>query len=199
MSWPSSNQTAPDVLTVVKYHLARTRQCMKASADHYCHEHIFAARDWVLLCLQPYGQRLVHRSVSHKLGRRYFGPFYVLCWIGALAYELELSIGARIHPHVSLLKPFNGDPTGQDEADASWVSLADFHAAHLDFDLVCKVQLDDGSIDKAQSSDRPVNRVAEPNSTPHTQETGPTGDIRGPYLRRSTRPTKKPTHLLDYY
>lgn len=66
-----------------------------------------------MLRLQPYRQQTVHRRVSPKLAKRYYGPFKILRRIGAVAYELELPGGSRIHPviHVSQLRAYHGqDP-----------------------------------------------------------------------------------------
>ncbi|KAL0409942.1 UNVERIFIED_CONTAM: UDP-glycosyltransferase 86A1 [Sesamum latifolium] len=103
-------KTHRDILALVKHHLGRARQRMKTFADSHRQEHTFTVGDWALLRLQPYRQQSVHRRPSFKLSRRYFGPFRISRQIGPVAFELELPVGARIHPvfHVSLLKPYHG-------------------------------------------------------------------------------------------
>ena len=75
----------------------------------------FEVNQWVYLKLQPYRQLSVKNIKSHKLAKRYYGPFRIVCRIGVVAYELELPPSARIHPvfHVSLLKACHGDPDVQ--------------------------------------------------------------------------------------
>ncbi|MCH88698.1 hypothetical protein A2U01_0009589, partial [Trifolium medium] len=70
---------------------------------------------WVYLKLQPYRQHSIHQRLSHKLAKRFYGPFRILKRIGKVAYELDLPTASRVHPvfHVSLLKLCKGEPTTQ--------------------------------------------------------------------------------------
>ena len=47
-----------------------------------------------------------------KLAKRYYGPFQILSRINETAYRLKLPANWHIHNafHISLLKPFKGDP-----------------------------------------------------------------------------------------
>lgn len=76
----------------------------------------FHQGDWVLLKLQPYRQSSLVRQSSHKLARRFYGPFQIIEHIGAVAYRLQLPPTAKLHNvfHVSKLKKFVGDPNAAD-------------------------------------------------------------------------------------
>jgi hypothetical protein len=58
------------------------------------------------LRLQPYRQASIKRSGAEKLQPHLFGPYRVSKRIGAVAYEVELPQGRKIHNvfHVSCLK-----------------------------------------------------------------------------------------------
>lgn len=61
---------------------------------------------WIYLCLQPYRQKSIAMRKNLKLPPRFFGTFQILKNIGTVAYKLNLTTEARIHPvfHVSCLK-----------------------------------------------------------------------------------------------
>ncbi|KAL0381611.1 UNVERIFIED_CONTAM: hypothetical protein Sangu_0225400 [Sesamum angustifolium] len=85
---------------------------MKSQADKHRQDCHFAVGDLVFLLLHPYRQHSGHRRTLEKLSRCFYGLFRILHRIGPVAYELDLPVDARIHPvfHISLLKPFCGDP-----------------------------------------------------------------------------------------
>ncbi|XP_071739571.1 uncharacterized protein [Rutidosis leptorrhynchoides] len=72
----------------------------------------FEVGEWVYVRLRIYRQVTVAARHSHKLSKRYFGPFKILRRIGKVAYQLKLPTTSRIHPvfHVSLLRRCHGDP-----------------------------------------------------------------------------------------
>lgn len=71
---------------------------MKKMADKKRTELSFEKGDWVLVKLQPCRQHSLVLRKHQKLSMRYFGPFKVLQKIGFVAYKLELSLEARLHP-----------------------------------------------------------------------------------------------------
>ena len=84
---------------------------------------VFKGNDWVLLrfpkaCLsvttgkERQGRPMGHQKYYAKLAKRYYAPFQVLKPLNETAYQLKLPRRWLIHNafHVSLLKPYKGDP-----------------------------------------------------------------------------------------
>lgn len=95
----------------LKETLNHARNCMAEKANKRRREVKYSVGDFVLLKLQPYRQKSMAKRLSHKLSKRYFGPFEILRRIGVVAYKLKLPPDSLILPifQVSLLKPFKGD------------------------------------------------------------------------------------------
>ena len=102
-------------------HLAQ--QKYKRAADKKRKPLEFKDDDWVLLRFSKArlrnttgknwkGEHTGHQKYYMKLAKRYYGPFQILSRINETAYKLKLPANWHIHNafHVSLLKPFKGDP-----------------------------------------------------------------------------------------
>lgn len=98
-------------LTLLKEHLERAQQAMKASADKHRRAVCFEVGDLVYLKMRPYRLRSLARKLNKKLSTRFYGPYPVEARVGPVAYRLHLPPEARIHPtfHVSQLKAAVGD------------------------------------------------------------------------------------------
>lgn len=93
------------MVALLRQHLQRANQCMKATADAHRSDRTFSVGDWVFLKLQPHVQRSVVICSNPKLAFRYFGPFQVQR-VGAVSYKLLLPESSSIHQvlHVSQLR-----------------------------------------------------------------------------------------------
>ena len=87
-------------------HLLRAQQRMKTTADLSRRFVEFQVGDLVFLKLRPYRQKSLAARKNEKLAARFYCPFRVLARVGQVAYRLELSASAHIHPmfHVSQLQ-----------------------------------------------------------------------------------------------
>lgn len=92
-----SLQRREEMLKVVKFHLNRAQDRMKAQADSHRSERQFDIGDWVLFKLQPYRQQSVKRRANQKLSQRFFGPNQIVDKIGKVTYKLRLPDGSEIH------------------------------------------------------------------------------------------------------
>ncbi|KAH0635853.1 hypothetical protein KY289_035768 [Solanum tuberosum] len=141
------------------------------------------------LQLKTYRQLSVRLKRGHKLGRRYFGPFKVIKRIGDVAYKLELSVEAKIHPvfHVSVLKRCLGEPIQQ----VTPLQLQDCpdQTEIDDFNLEDKVDFQEGS-NVVKSVDTSVNL--------DNKEDAVSDDFCISKPRRSTRIVISPKRLDSY-
>jgi hypothetical protein len=99
-----------DILKVLKENLQTAHNRQKVNADRHKIEHSFEVGDLVFLRLQPYRQSSLKKSGVEKLNPRFYGPYWVICRVGEVAYELELLEGSQIHNvfHVYCLKKAMG-------------------------------------------------------------------------------------------
>ncbi|XP_058746621.1 uncharacterized protein LOC131619549 [Vicia villosa] len=106
-----SLQKRHSILMELKEHLKKSRIQMEKQANKKRTDYAFKEGDLVLLKLQSYRQSTVANRSSHKLAKRFFGPFKVIKRVGTVAYLLDLPSSSRIHPvvHVSLLRPYFSD------------------------------------------------------------------------------------------
>lgn len=90
---------------------ASLQSTMKKLVDTHRWDVSYSTGDWVFVHLRPYRQVSVRPSYT-KLSKRFYGPFLILERIGPMAYQLQLLASSKIHPifHVSLLKPYHGNP-----------------------------------------------------------------------------------------
>ncbi|MCO5604146.1 hypothetical protein L7F22_058306 [Adiantum nelumboides] len=106
----------------IKEAISISQQKQKAAANKHRRALTFKENDWVLLKFPK--ARLRHTSGKNpmgyqkyyaKLAKRYYGPFQILKPINKMAYQLKLPNHWLIHNafHVSLLKPYKGEPPSE--------------------------------------------------------------------------------------
>ncbi|PWA55521.1 hypothetical protein CTI12_AA426720 [Artemisia annua] len=97
-------------IKLLKFHLERSQNRMKAFADTRRTEREFDIGQWVLLKLQPHRQVTVRMGKYNNLNPKYYGPFQIVSIVGQVAYKLDLPASSQIHPvfHISQLKKFKG-------------------------------------------------------------------------------------------
>ncbi|MCO5546616.1 hypothetical protein L7F22_000046 [Adiantum nelumboides] len=106
----------------IKEAISISQQKQKAAANKHRRALAFKENDWVLLKFPK--ARLRHTSGKNptghqkyyaKLAKRYYGPFQILKPINEMAYQLKLPNHWLMHNafHVSLLKPYKGEPPSE--------------------------------------------------------------------------------------
>ncbi|GAU46429.1 hypothetical protein TSUD_402070 [Trifolium subterraneum] len=100
-----------EAIRQLRQQLLRAQDRMKQQADKKRCERSFNIGEWVFVKLRAHRQQSVVSRIYAKLSARYYGPYPVVARIGAVAYQLKLPAGAKVHPifHVSLLKKAIGN------------------------------------------------------------------------------------------
>ncbi|MCO5610975.1 hypothetical protein L7F22_065223 [Adiantum nelumboides] len=103
----------------IKEAISIAQQKQKAAANKHRRALAFKENDWVLIKFPKARLRHTmgknptgHQKYYAKLAKRYYGPFQILKLINEMAYQLKLPKHWLIHNafHVSLLKPYKGEP-----------------------------------------------------------------------------------------
>ncbi|MCO5567329.1 hypothetical protein L7F22_021019 [Adiantum nelumboides] len=103
----------------IKEAISIAQQKQKAAANKHRRALAFKENDWVLLKFSKARLRHTtgknptrHQKYYANLAKRYYGPFQILKPINEMAYQLRLPKHWLIHNafHVSLLKPYKGEP-----------------------------------------------------------------------------------------
>lgn len=86
-----------EALQQLKFHLRRAQDHMSKYAN--AHRVPFKIKgDWEYLKIRPYRQSSMPIRLHPKLAAKYYGPCLVNKQVGAVAFQLQLPEGARIHP-----------------------------------------------------------------------------------------------------
>ncbi|GKC58060.1 ty3-gypsy retrotransposon protein [Tanacetum coccineum] len=104
-----------NLISQLQANIQRAQLRMRHQAKAHRSDVHFQVDDWVFVKLQPYCQSSVALRQSHKLSKRFFGPFRIVERIEQVAYRQQLPAHSQIHNifHVSVLKKCHGDPHAQ--------------------------------------------------------------------------------------
>ncbi|MCO5571638.1 hypothetical protein L7F22_025384 [Adiantum nelumboides] len=106
----------------IKEAISISQQKQKVAANKHKRALASKENDWVLLKFPKARLRhtsgknsMGHQKYYAKLAKRYYGPFQILKPINEMAYQLKLPNHWLIHNafHVSLLKPYKGEPPSE--------------------------------------------------------------------------------------
>ena len=87
-------QVREEMLQLLKHHLKRVQDRMKAQVDRHRKDQQFDIGDWVYLKLQPYRKNSLVEQQYRKLAVVYFGPYRIEDRIGPVVYKLTLPSGS---------------------------------------------------------------------------------------------------------
>ncbi|GJV06152.1 hypothetical protein Tco_0078677 [Tanacetum coccineum] len=98
------------IIQLLKFHLERAQQRVKAIDDARKTNKEYEVGLWVYLKLQPHSQVIVSMGKHNKLNPKYYGLFQIVHKVGQVAYKLDLPTTSQIHSvfHISKLKKYKG-------------------------------------------------------------------------------------------
>ncbi|RVX01241.1 hypothetical protein CK203_036133 [Vitis vinifera] len=139
---------------------------MKQTMDKSRKDVTFDVGEMVFLKLHPYRQQLIFKRAHQKLVGHFYEPYPIVQKIGMVAYKLQLSEGARIHPIFHILDTHwvkRGNKFEEESLvqwkrlpveEATWETTQSLIEQFPHMDLGDKVSLDGGGIVKPRQSER---------------------------------------------
>jgi hypothetical protein len=106
-----------EAIKQLREQLLKAQDRMKQLADRKRCDRSFEVGEWVFVKLRAHRQQSVVSRIHAKLAARYYGSYPIVARVGAVAYQLRLPDGSRVHPvfHVSLLKKAVGNYQEEDK------------------------------------------------------------------------------------
>ncbi|MCO5583197.1 hypothetical protein L7F22_037105 [Adiantum nelumboides] len=116
------NRDLKEYFQKIKEAISISQQKQKADVNKHRRALAFKENDWVLLKFPNARLKYTldnnptrHQKYYAKVAKRFYGPFQILKPINKMAYQLKLPNRWLIHNafHVSLLKPYKGEPPSE--------------------------------------------------------------------------------------